>query len=139
LQGRSLLVVDLELVHVQSLYLELLDLEPPDNRTSDRQTPDRQGADGTSPDRADANRAELLQATTAPWGPPERELEPVHADPPSTDDQRSLRRRAGPGKRPAGDGPTPPAGMRPCACSGAVGSGGTWRRGRGHSESFHRT
>src|SRR6266540_2669430 len=86
LHGGSLLVVDLELVHMQPLHLKLLDLEPPDNRTPDRQTPDRQGADGAGPDRrrpnrkrADANRAELLQATTGPWGgPPEWELEPVH-------------------------------------------------------------
>ena len=84
LHGGSLLVVDLELVHMQPLHLKLLDLEPPDNRTPDRQTPDRQGADGASPDRrrpnrkrADANRAELLQATTARWGLAEWELEPL--------------------------------------------------------------
>jgi hypothetical protein len=85
LYGRSLLVVDLELVHTQPLYLKLFDLEPPDDRPPDRQTPDRQGANSASPNRrrpdrqrADANRAELLHARTA-WGPPEWELEPVHA------------------------------------------------------------
>jgi hypothetical protein len=82
----------------------------------------------------------LLQATTAPWGPPGWELEPVHADPPSTDDQRSLRRRAGPGTRPAGDGPTLPAGHAPMRLPGAV---GLWRhlatRPRSFSASFHRT
>jgi hypothetical protein len=85
LHGGSLLVVDLELVYTQPLYLKLLDLEPSDDRTPDRQPPDRQGANSASPDRrrpdrerADANRAELLHARTA-WGPPEWELEPVHA------------------------------------------------------------
>ena len=90
LYGGSLLVVDLEFVHMQPLHLKLLDLEPPDDRTPDRQTSDGQGADSTSPDRrrpdrdradrkrADANRAELLQTTTGPWGLPEWELEPVH-------------------------------------------------------------
>jgi hypothetical protein len=84
LHGGSLLVVDLELVHMQPLHLKLLDLEPPDNRTPDRQPPDRQGADGAGPDRrrpnrkrADANRAELLQATTARWGLAEWELGPL--------------------------------------------------------------
>jgi hypothetical protein len=80
LHGWSLLVVDLELVYTQPLHLKLLDLEPPDDRTPNRQPPDRQDADGASPDRRrpDRERAELLHATTA-WGPPEWELEPVHA------------------------------------------------------------
>ena len=93
MHGGSLLAVDLELVHTQPLHLKLLNPEPPDDRPTDRQTPDHQGPDGASADRdrpdrkrANANRAELLQATTGRWGPPDWELEPVHADPHSTDD-----------------------------------------------------
>jgi hypothetical protein len=85
LHGRSVLVVDLELVDTQPLHLKVLDLEPPDDRTPDRQTPDRHGADGAGADRrrsdrkrANANRAELLQATAGPGGATEWELEPVH-------------------------------------------------------------
>jgi hypothetical protein len=136
LHGGSLLAVDLELVHTQPLHLKLLDPEPPDDRPTDRQTPDHQGPDGASPDRhrpdrkrANANRAELLQATTGRWGPPEWELEPVHADPPSTDDHNVAATAAGSGKRPASDGPTLPAGMRH-ARRRAVASGATRQRGR---------